>query len=57
MSAMKDRLIVKKLMLDNEPYVHIHGIAGCDLWIDVEDAHELQLLINRVLRQIKRENQ
>lgn len=57
MSAMKDCLIVKKIMLENEPYVHIHGIAGCDLWIDVEDAHELQLLINRVLKQIKRENQ
>lgn len=57
MSAMKDGLIVKKMMLENEPYVHIHGIAGCDLWIDVEDAHELQLLIQRVLRQIKRENQ
>ena len=57
MSVMKDRLIVKKIMLDDQPYVHIHGIAGCDLWVDVEDAHELQLLINRVLRQIKRENQ
>lgn len=57
MSALKDGLIVKKIMLENEPYVHIHGIAGCDIWIDVEDAHELQLLINRVLRQIRRENQ
>ena len=57
MSALKDGLIVKKIMLENEPYVHIHGIAGCDIWIDIEDAHELQLLINRVLRQIKRENQ
>lgn len=54
MSVMKDRLIVKKITLDDQPYVHIHGIAGCDLWIDVEDAHELQLLINRVLRQIKK---
>ena len=57
MSIMKDGLIVKPMMIADTQFIHIHGLAGCDIWIDVEDAYELQLLINRVLRQIKRENQ